>query len=50
MIEAFTYYVQTFPEDPQVPAALAQRALAYEQDKNYTAAVTDLNAILNQVS
>jgi TolA-binding protein len=48
VIEAFTYYVQTFPEDPQVPAALAQRALAYEQDKNYTAAVTDLNAILTK--
>jgi TolA-binding protein len=48
VIEAFTYYVQTFPEDPQVPAALAQRALAYEHDKNYTAAVTDLNAILTK--
>src|SRR5213595_3096077 len=31
MIEAFTYYVQTFPDMPQVSAALAQRALAYEQ-------------------
>jgi TolA-binding protein len=28
IIEAFTYYVQTFPDDPQVPAVLAQRALA----------------------
>jgi len=46
VIDAFTYYVQSFPEDPQVPAALAQRALAYEQDKNYAAAVADLNAIL----
>ena len=27
IIEAFTYYVQTFPDNPQVPAALAQRAL-----------------------
>src|SRR2546429_7305852 len=27
VIEAFTYYMQTFPDDPQVPAALAQRAL-----------------------
>jgi TolA-binding protein len=32
----------------QAPAALAQRALAYEQDKNYTAAVADLNAILTK--
>jgi TolA-binding protein len=45
-IEAFTYYLQTFPDAPQVPAALAQRALAYEQSKNYTAALTDLNIIL----
>jgi TolA-binding protein len=45
-IEAFTYYLQTFPGTPQIPAALAQRALAYEQDKNYTAALTDLNIVL----
>ncbi|HEX3419635.1 MAG TPA: tetratricopeptide repeat protein, partial [Candidatus Udaeobacter sp.] len=45
-IEAFTYYLQTFPDAPQFPAALAQRALAYEQNKNYTAALTDLNIIL----
>src|SRR5438876_9005474 len=44
--EAFTYYLQTFPDTPQIPAALAQRALAYEQSKNYTAALTDLNIIL----
>jgi TolA-binding protein len=48
VIEAFSYYVQTFPDDPQVPAALAQRALAYEQDKNYAAAVADLNTILTR--
>jgi TolA-binding protein len=48
VIEAFTYYVRAFPDDPQVPAALAQRALAYQQDKNYTAALADLNAILTK--
>jgi TolA-binding protein len=48
VIEAFTYYVQAFPDDPQAPAALAQRALAYEQDKNYVAAVADLNTILTK--
>jgi len=48
IIEAFTYYMQTFPDDPQVPAALAQRALAYEQDKNYAAAIADLNTILTK--
>jgi TolA-binding protein len=50
VIEAFTYYVQAFPDDPQAPAALAQRALAYEQDKNYAAAVADLNTILTKYS
>src|ERR1700758_2662128 len=46
VIEAFTYYVQTFPDAPQMAAALAQRALAYEQSNNYDAALTDLNIIL----
>jgi TolA-binding protein len=46
IIEAFTYYLQTFPDSPQIPAVLAQRALAYEQSKNYAAALTDLNIIL----
>ncbi|MGC2352958.1 MAG: tetratricopeptide repeat protein [Candidatus Udaeobacter sp.] len=46
VIEAFTYYLQTFPDGPQGPAALAQRALAYEQSQNYSAALTDLNIIL----
>jgi TolA-binding protein len=46
VIEAYTYYVQTFPDSPQMPAALAQRALAYEQSKNYNAALTDLSIIL----
>jgi TolA-binding protein len=48
VIEAFTYYVQTFPDSPQVPAALAQRALAYDQNKNYNAALADLNTILTK--
>jgi TolA-binding protein len=46
VIEAVTYYLQTFPDAAQIPAALAQRALAYEQSKNYSAALTDLNIIL----
>ena len=46
VIEAFTYYLQTFPDSPEVPAALGQRALAYEQSKNYNAALTDLSIIL----
>ncbi|HEU0209853.1 MAG TPA: tetratricopeptide repeat protein [Candidatus Udaeobacter sp.] len=46
LIEAFTYYMQTFPDSPEVPAALAQRALGYERDKNYNAALNDLNIVL----
>jgi TolA-binding protein len=48
VIEAFTYYIQTFPDALQVPAALAQRAVAYEQNKNYNAAIADLNTILTK--
>src|SRR5438445_12342811 len=46
VIEAFTYYVQTFPDSPEMPAALGQRALANEQSKDYNAALTDLNIVL----
>src|SRR5437870_93155 len=48
VIEAFTYYMQTFPDGPQVPAALSQRAVAYEQSKNYTAALGDLSTVLTK--
>ena len=48
IVEAFTYYVEAFPDNPPAPAALAQRALAYEQDKNYGAALSDLNTILTK--
>ena len=48
MIEAFGYFVQAFPDNPQAPFALAQRALVYQQDKNYTAALSDLNTILTK--
>src|SRR6266513_1078756 len=47
-IEAFTFFLQAFPDSPQAAAVLAQRALAYQQDKNYGAAVADLNAILTK--
>jgi len=48
LIEAFGYFVQAFPDNPQAPFALAQRALVYQQDKNYTAALSDLNTILTK--
>jgi TolA-binding protein len=50
LIEAFGYFVQAFPDNPQAPFALAQRALVYQQDKNYAAALSDLNMILTKYS
>jgi TolA-binding protein len=47
-VEAFTYFIQAFPDNPQTPSALAQRALVYQQDKNYDVAVADLNTILTK--
>ncbi len=48
IVEAFSYYVQAFPNTPQAPAALAQRAVAYREDKNYDVALADLNTILTK--
>ncbi len=48
LIEAFSYFVQAFPDSPQAPFAFAQRALAYQEDKNYDAELSDLNAILTR--
>ncbi len=48
MVEAFSYFVQAFPDGPQASAAFAQRALAYQQDKNYAAALSDWNMILTK--
>ena len=46
VIEAFTYFLKAFPDNPQVPSALTQRALAYQESKNYSAAIEDLNTLL----
>ena len=48
IVEAFDYFVQAFPDSPQTPSVLAQRALAYQADKNYDAALADLNTILTK--
>src|SRR3954453_6961656 len=48
IVEAFGYYVQAFPDNPQASEAYAQRALAYEQTNNYDAALSDLNTILTK--
>ncbi|CAN5614546.1 hypothetical protein BH18VER1_BH18VER1_15300 [soil metagenome] len=46
MIEAFTYFLKGFPDNPQVPSVLAQRALAYQEMKNIDGAVADLNTLI----
>lgn len=46
VIEAFSYFLKAFPENPQIPSALAQRALAYQQTQRYDAALADLNLLL----
>ncbi len=48
VVEAFTYYVQAFPDTPQAPSAFSKRALAYEETQNYDAALADLNTILTK--
>ena len=48
IVEAFSYYVQAFPDTPQASAAFAQRAVAYREDKNYDVALADLNTILTK--
>ena len=47
-IEAFTFYIQAFPDTPQAAAALAQRAMAYQTDGNSDVALADLNTILTR--
>lgn len=48
IIEAFSYFVQAFPDSPQAPFAYTQRALAYQASKNYEAELSDLNTILTK--
>lgn len=47
VIEAFSYFIKAFADNPQVPVALMQRALAYQQSKNFDAAIADLNLLIN---
>src|SRR5437763_1758904 len=45
-IDAFSYFIKTFPDDPQIPIALTQRALAYQQSNNAEAAIGDLSFLI----
>ena len=46
IIDAFGYFVKAFAESPQMPSALTQRALAYQEAKMYDPAIEDLNTLL----
>jgi TolA-binding protein len=46
IIDAFSYFLKAFPDNPQAPSALTQRALAYQETKNYDGAIADLNTLL----
>ncbi len=46
IIDGFSYFLKAFPDNPQAPSALTHRALAYQEGKNYAAAVADLNTLI----
>lgn len=46
IIEAFSYFLKAFADNPQAPVALTQRALAYQEGANHAAAIADLNTLL----
>jgi TolA-binding protein len=48
VIDAFEYFIKAFPDSPQMPSALTQRAIANQADKNYDAALDDLNLLLTK--
>ncbi len=48
IVDAFTYFLKAFPDDPQAPSALTRRALAYEEIKDYAAAIADLNTLITK--
>jgi TolA-binding protein len=45
-IDAFTFFLKNFSDSAEAPSALAQRALAYQETKNYDGALADLNTLL----
>ncbi len=48
IIDAFDYFVKAFPDSPQMPSVLTQRALANQANKNYDAALEDLRLLLTK--
>ncbi|MBA3830666.1 MAG: tetratricopeptide repeat protein [Chthoniobacterales bacterium] len=48
VIEAFTYFLQAYPDSDETASALAQRALAYQEAKQYAPALEDLATLLRR--
>ncbi len=48
--DAFGYFLQAFPDNPQLPSALAQRALAYQNAKNYDRALSGPESAARRLS
>ena len=46
-VVAFTHFLRAFPDHPFVAKALVQRAVAYQQMKNYSSALADFNEVVN---
>lgn len=46
IIDAFGYFIKAFPDSPQMPSVLTQRAIANQANKSYDAALDDLNMLL----
>ncbi len=46
IVDAFTYFLKAFPENAQAASALTQRALAYQEQKNFEGAIADLNLLI----
>lgn len=46
VVEAFTYFLQAFPESAQAPVALTQRSLAHQETRNFDEAIADLNTLV----
>ena len=45
-IDALTSFLKAFPDHPQAPTVLSQRALAFQQIQNADAAISDLNLLI----
>ncbi len=47
-LQAFSYFLDAYPDSDEAPSALAQRALAYQSSKQYDRALQDLDTLLRR--